>query len=102
MADATTTEYEDGNAYSLAAWEANASFCDARMGEGNDWVEHLCWPALRDLLDLRPGEPILDVATGNRLFTRRLVAIGASVIGFDFSPAMLDHARACGTEGDRI
>ena len=98
----TQPPMEDGNAYSLAVWEANAAFWDARMGEGNDWVERLCWPALRDLLDLRAGERILDVACGNGLFARRLAALGANVVGFDFSPAMLDHARARATEGDRI
>ncbi|MCC6236747.1 MAG: hypothetical protein IT299_04140, partial [Dehalococcoidia bacterium] len=51
---------EEGNAASLAAWEANAAFWDQRMGEGNDWVERLCWPALTRLLDVRAGERILD------------------------------------------
>jgi SAM-dependent methyltransferase len=98
----TNPSIEDGNARSLAAWEANAAFWDDRMGEGNAWVEHLCWPALRDLLDLRPGERILDAATGNGLFARRLAALGASVVGFDFSEAMLEHARARAAEGDPI
>ncbi|MCC6235968.1 MAG: class I SAM-dependent methyltransferase, partial [Dehalococcoidia bacterium] len=76
------------------AWEANAAFWDQRMGEGNDWVERLCWPALTRLLDVRAGERILDVACGNGLTSRRLAALGATVLGFDFSSAMLDFARA--------
>ena len=85
---------EEGNAASLAAWEANAAFWDQRMGDGNDWVERLCWPALSRLLDVRRGQRILDVACGNGLFSRKLAALGASVLGFDFSAAMLDFARA--------
>ncbi len=40
------------------AWEANAQFRDARMGdEGNDFANVLCWPAVRTLLDPQPGHP---------------------------------------------
>lgn len=85
---------DDGNAASRAAWEANAAFWDQRMGEGNDWVERLCWPALSRLLDAQRSERMLDVACGNGLFSRKLAALGASVVGFDFSEAMLAHARA--------
>lgn len=84
----------ESNALSLAAWEANAAFWDERMGEGNDWVERLSWPALSELLAVRPGARILDVACGNGLTSRRLAALGATVVGIDFSEAMLAHARA--------
>ncbi len=84
----------EGNAASLAAWEANAAFWDQRMGEGNDWVERLCWPAITRLLDVGAGERLLDVACGNGLTSRRLAALGATVVGIDFSGAMLEFGRA--------
>jgi SAM-dependent methyltransferase len=93
---------DDGNARSLAAWEANAAFWDARMGEGNDFVEELAWPAMRPLLDPQPGQRLLDVATGNGLFARKLAALGCEVVAFDFSEAMLAHARARASTGERI
>lgn len=37
-----------------AAWNENAAFWDERMGEGNDFVEVLTWPAMEQLLD--PGD----------------------------------------------
>ncbi len=98
----TEPSIKGGNAAALAAWEANAAFWDRRMGEGNDWVERLTWPALSDLLAVRPGERILDVACGNGLMARRLAALGASAVAFDFSPAMLAHARARTEPGAHI
>jgi len=64
------------------------------MGEGNDWVEVLTWPACERLLDLRAGERVLDVACGNGLTSRRMAALGAQVLAFDFSAKMIAHARA--------
>ena len=64
------------------AWNENAAFWDQRMGEGNDFVEVLVWPATERLLDLKVGERVLDIACGNGLTSRRLAApppdIGAS------------------------
>jgi len=33
--------------------------------EGNDFFNILCWPALASLLDIKPGQHILDIACGN-------------------------------------
>jgi 2-polyprenyl-3-methyl-5-hydroxy-6-metoxy-1,4-benzoquinol methylase len=75
------------------AWDENASFWDQRMGEGNDFVEVLVWPATRPLLDPQPGQRILDVACGNGLYARKVAALGADVVGFDFSAGMIARAR---------
>jgi 2-polyprenyl-3-methyl-5-hydroxy-6-metoxy-1,4-benzoquinol methylase len=74
-------------------WNANAAFWDERMGEGNDFVEVLIWPATERLLALQPGERVLDVACGNGLTSRRLAAMGAEVIAFDFAEEMIAHAQ---------
>lgn len=75
------------------AWNRNAAFWDERMGEGNDFVEVLTWPATERLLHIRPGERVLDVACGNGLTSRRLAALGAEVVAFDFSEELIAHAR---------
>lgn len=85
------------------AWEHNAQFWDQRMGEGNDFVEVLTWPATERLLDLQQGERVLDVACGNGLTSRRMAARGAEVVAFDFSGAMIALARQRTTaHADRI
>lgn len=80
------------------AWNENARFWDERMGEGNDFVELLIWPATERLLALRPGEKVLDVACGNGLSSRRLAGMGAKVVAFDFAEQMIAHARRRTTE----
>ena len=76
------------------AWDANAPFWDQRMGEGNDFVNDLIWPATRLLLDPRPGERLLDVGCGNGLYARKLADLGTDVIAFDFAPEMVRLAQA--------
>jgi 2-polyprenyl-3-methyl-5-hydroxy-6-metoxy-1,4-benzoquinol methylase len=83
----------DFNKQTREAWNQNAGFWDERMGEGNDWVKVLTWPATVRLLDLRPGEWVLDVACGNGLTSRRLAAAGARVVACDFSQQMIAYAR---------
>jgi 2-polyprenyl-3-methyl-5-hydroxy-6-metoxy-1,4-benzoquinol methylase len=77
-----------------SAWDANAAFWDEKMGEGNDFVNLLQWPAILRLLDPQPGQYILDIATGNGLTARRLAALGARVTAFDFSAELIKLAQA--------
>ena len=77
-----------------AAWEANASIWDARMGDtGNDFFNVLCWPAITRLLEPKAGQHILDIACGNGLTSRHLAALGAQVTAFDFSTNLIDLAK---------
>ena len=65
------------------------------MGDnGNDFFNLLCWPALLSLLDVKPGQHILDIACGNGLTSRRLAELGAQVTAFDFSANLIEKAKA--------
>lgn len=78
----------------LAAWEANAEFWDAFMGdESNEFHRQLVRPLTEALLAVRAGERVLDAACGNGNFSKRLAELGAVVTAFDYSPAMIELAR---------
>ena len=81
------------NEETRAAWEANAAYWDTRIGEGNDFVETLIWPVTQRLLELQPGQRLLDAACGNGLYARRAAALGVEVVAFDFSANLIQLAR---------
>ena len=60
-------------------------------------------PALDHLaraLDARPGERVLDVATGTGALATRLARTGAEVVGLDLAPALIETAgRLAGEDG---
>ncbi|MCL4834247.1 MAG: methyltransferase domain-containing protein [Caldilineaceae bacterium] len=82
------------------AWDENAAYWDDYMGEGNDFVNLLCWPAIERLLAPAAGMRVLDVACGNGLTSRRLGRLGARVTAFDVSAQMIERARARTTAED--
>lgn len=84
-------------------WDANANWWDDRIGDGNSFQDHLIEPASENLLAVRPGQEILDIACGAGRFTRRIAALGARVVAFDQSEKFIERARARTVEQrDRI
>lgn len=82
------------NEASRAAWEQIAAFWDEKQGEaGNASHRAIIAPAALRLLNPQPGEKILDAACGNGVFSRRLATLGAEVVSFDFSAAMVANSR---------
>lgn len=93
----------DLNRESREIWDAKADFWDERMGEGNAFHLQLVGPSSERLLDIQPGERVLDIACGNGQFSRRMASLGATVVATDFSRRFLELARARTTEhADRI
>ncbi len=84
-------------------WDHNARWWDHTVGEGNTFQKVLVGPATELLLDLKPGELILDIACGSGIFSRRMAALGAKVVAFDFSEKFLECAVKRTTEyADKI
>src|SRR5438067_2306865 len=76
-------------------WDTKAEYWDELMGEeGNKFYSMLVRPAAEKLLEVKPGERVLDVACGNGVFARRLARLGARVVATDYSPKLLERARA--------
>jgi len=74
-------------------WDTNAEWWDDRIGDGNDFQTILIEPATEELLALREGETVLDVACGAGRFARRMAELGAKVVAFDFSENFVRRAE---------
>ena len=96
-------EISDPNLESHDAWDANAEFWDARMGDdGNDFFNLLQWPVIVPFLDHQPADRILDIACGNGLTSRKLAELGATVTAFDFSAELIKLAQSRQNSGECI
>jgi SAM-dependent methyltransferase len=83
-----------------ATWNVNAPFWDARLSRPDSWQQTLVFPAIERLLELLPGETVLEIACGSGLLAERMLAAGARVVAFDFSEAMVERARARAPKAD--
>jgi SAM-dependent methyltransferase len=72
-----------------ARWSAGGAAYDRISHQISDLIEHCV-----DRLDPRPGQRILDLATGTGLTARRVHARGASVVGGDIAAGLLEAARS--------
>ncbi len=70
------------------------------MEAGATWQRTLIQPCVERLLQLEPGERILEIACGNGEFARRMTELGGQVLATDFSERMLERARARGGDVD--
>lgn len=83
-----------------SVWNDLASFWDEIMEAGSTWQGHLIHPAVERLLQLEPGDRVLEFACGNGDFSRRMSELGGRVLATDFSESMLERARAHGGDVD--
>ncbi len=79
-----------------SAWDEVAPFWDERMEAEGTWQRHVIQPSVERLLQLEPGERVLEIACGNGEFARTMAEAGAHVLATDFSEAMLERARMHG------
>ena len=77
-----------------AIWNENAAFWDGRMGEGNDFHRLLIEPNQLEMLEIKPGDSILEIACGNGQFARKMTESGAAVTAIDFSEEFIKIARS--------
>lgn len=83
------------NEQGRASWDAKATFWDNLHGDdGNYFHQRLISPAVERLLNLQPGERVLDIACGSGVLARRMAELGANVTAVDFSAALIERAMA--------
>jgi 2-polyprenyl-3-methyl-5-hydroxy-6-metoxy-1,4-benzoquinol methylase len=85
-------------------WDLKAEFWDQLHGDmGNRFHRELIAPAIKQLLDLYPGECVLDIACGSGVLARQMAGWGGIVTAVDFSPALIERATArTQTEGKPV
>lgn len=74
-------------------WDRIAEWWDDRIGDGNIFQDFLIEPTTERMLDLKPGEQVLDIACGAGRFARRMAALGAYVTAIDHSERFIQRAR---------
>jgi 2-polyprenyl-3-methyl-5-hydroxy-6-metoxy-1,4-benzoquinol methylase len=74
-------------------WNTNAVFWDDKMREGNDFHRLLVGPATERLLQIQPGESVLEIACGNGQLARRLAELGTTVLATDLSATFIERAQ---------
>jgi 2-polyprenyl-3-methyl-5-hydroxy-6-metoxy-1,4-benzoquinol methylase len=84
-------EFADEN---VEIWNANAAWWDDRIGDGNEFQTLLIEPASERLLDISPGDHIVDIACGAGRFARRMAELGGRVIAIDQSAEFVERARS--------
>jgi len=82
-------------------WNQKAAFWDELHGDyGNKFHRWLVEPSALQLLELAPGEAVLDAGCGNGALARRLADLGARVTAFDFSDELIRLAEGRNPTGD--
>ena len=83
---------DDGTARSL--WDESADAWDRFVEEGFDhYRTAFHGPALLEVCEAVAGLDVLDLGCGQGWFSRQLARRGARVIGIDWSPRLIAHAR---------
>ncbi|MCY4474101.1 MAG: methyltransferase domain-containing protein [Chloroflexi bacterium] len=103
VSDIETVDFPQHLDEAVEIWDEIAGWWDDQIGDGNTAQDFLIEPTQERLLDLKPGEQVLDVACGAGRFTRRMAKTGAKIVAFDHSRNFIERAkrRSVGYE-DRI
>jgi len=76
------------------SWDTVAKWYDGWMGErGGEHHRRFAVPAVLELLELRPGESLLDIGAGQGVLAPHAAAAGANYTGVDASERLIRLAR---------
>jgi ubiquinone/menaquinone biosynthesis C-methylase UbiE len=78
---------------SVAIWNQNAEWWDDQIGAGNEFQVRLIEPTTHDLLDVQPGEEVIDLACGAGRVARQIADRGGRVTAIDHADRFIKRAR---------
>lgn len=94
MADRRITRGRPRRPAASTSWDALAQWYDGWVGEGgSEHHRQVAVPEALRLLDLRGGETVLDVGAGQGVLAPGVSRAGATYVGVDASPRLIDLAR---------
>lgn len=77
-------------------WKELGTWWDTAVEDGDYFHRTFIFPTIEKWVELRGGEEVLDAGCGNGALARRLVKMGARVLGVDFSSTLIEKARERG------
>ena len=86
-------DFPEYTAPATESWDNLAEWWDDAIGDGNPTQDLIVEPYTEKLLELQPGERVLDIACGAGRFARRMADAGAIVTAFDHAERFIKRAR---------
>ena len=74
MPEEQSPDFPELDKETTPVWDNIAEWWDDTIGGGNAFQDYLIEPSQERLLELKPGERVLDIACGAGRFTRRMAA----------------------------
>lgn len=83
----------NNNKPNRGSWEGASKWYSKITGDkGHYYHDHLVLPGVLKMLDLKPGDKLLDLACGNGVLAKR-ISNGVDYTGFDISRSLIEDAR---------
>ncbi len=92
-ADSDSVDFPEFLDEAVEIWDEISGWWDGKIGDGNSAQDFLIEPTQERLLDIQPGERLLDIACGAGRFTRRMADKGAKVTAVDHAANFIQQAR---------
>ncbi len=80
-----------------SSWDHVANWYDSLVGgKGQYYHQHVIFPSVLKLVNVKPGLKVLDLACGQGVFCRELLKLNAKATGVDSSPRLIESAKHYG------
>jgi 2-polyprenyl-3-methyl-5-hydroxy-6-metoxy-1,4-benzoquinol methylase len=103
MTSEQSPDFPEYDGKTVPVWDNIAEWWDDKIGDGNSFQDYLIEPATERLLELKPGERVLDIACGAGRFARRMATHGVTILAVDHSEKFIKRAKKRTTDNaDKI